>query len=374
MKIYLFNPENDIALAYCGRRFNMSAQVSRLHEDGALLPVWYASDGDAVLASGCHREWCDDVPVRFGLSPCVIERCDGYIGVPWGWSSDAARQLSAAGAVALSPDRLDKIAELSHRRVSIKVMSRLSEMLDFPLPPVPVEAFTLAEVERCLGDGAVYVKAPWSSSGRGVFMVDGMDLNVSRRIESVIRKQGSVLVEKALDKKRDFAMLFHAAEGDVRPLGYSLFFNAAGDAYGGNLLAADDEIESMLVADGAARSSLHAIRDAIAIVLSEIIGDAYDGYLGVDMLVAESGMIAPCVEVNMRMTMGVVAHIWCERFLAPESRGIFRVMRGYMPGGCENVVIRDKRLVSGTVSLTPPPPDGGFAFFVTASERLEDGV
>lgn len=357
MKLYLFNPENDVALVHGRRRFTMSPQVARLHDDGAMLPVWYAGEGDMVLAPGVDSGWLNDMRGSFRLHPEIVESCHASCqGSPWGWSFDAARQLSAAGASVLDENRLEGIAAVSHRRVSIEIMSRLQEALPFRLPPVPVEITTLSELGELVADAPVYVKAPWSSSGRGVFRVTAVDDRVAARVNGIFRRQGSVIVERSLDKKCDFAMLFHTVGGKVEWVGYSLFFNSTGDAYGGNVLASDDMIEDTLVTAGASREHLHAIRSELTGILAGVIDGVYEGYFGVDMLVTTDGMVAPCVELNLRMTMGVVSHILVERHLASGVTGIYRVMHG-LPTGVRTPVVRDHRLVEGTVFLTPPSPD-----------------
>ncbi len=358
MKLYLFNPENDIALVYGRRRFTLSPQVARLHGDGSLLPLWYADEGDMVLSSGVDIGWLNDMRGIFCLHPEVVESCHASCqGSPWGWSFDAARRLSAAGASVLDDKRLDSIASVSHRRVSIEIMSSLRDALSFQLPPVPVEITTISELREIVADAPVYVKAPWSSSGRGVFRVAAVDDRVAARVNGIFRRQGSVILERSLDKKCDFAMLFHSSGGKVEWVGYSLFFNSTGDAYGGNLLADDVMIEDMLVAAGATREHLHAIRSELTGILAGVIDGVYDGYFGVDMLVTTGGMVAPCIELNLRMTMGVVSHILVERHLAPGVTGIYRVMHG-LPTEVRTPVVRNHRLVEGTVFLTPPSPVG----------------
>ncbi len=63
------------------------------------------------------------------------------------------------------------------------------------------------------------------------------------------------------------------------------------------------------------------------------------------------------------MTMGVVAHIWRERFLAPGVNGRLVVDYRRTDGGSQPV-IDNHRLVSGTQSLVVPNAD--FAIYVAA--------
>ena len=49
-KVYLFNPENDIALGYGKNTFSLSPTVQALCRDGAVLPVWYCDRDDSIVA------------------------------------------------------------------------------------------------------------------------------------------------------------------------------------------------------------------------------------------------------------------------------------------------------------------------------------
>lgn len=169
-KAWLFNPENDVALGLApGAHYTMSRPVARLHDDGALLPWWLADEGDVVIASCPDKAWLAKTGSLFMRDVSVSQWADGAEGSPWGWSDDAVRQLVGAGASIPSWVDTEKLRELSHRRITIGIMKRLAER-DFPgIPPIPCEvpdeSGVLDAVKRY---GAVYVKQPWSSSGRGV--------------------------------------------------------------------------------------------------------------------------------------------------------------------------------------------------------------
>lgn len=65
--------------------------------------------------------------------------------------------------------------------------------------------------------------------------------------------------------------------------------------------------------------------------LSALFGGFYHGYLGVDMMIchfpdeAPVYRIHPCVEINLRMNMGVVARLLTDRYLAADAEGVFRI-------------------------------------------------
>lgn len=286
-------------------------------------------------------EFAGGLARSFGLTAQIAPRAQGAEGAPWGWSADAVRQLREAGAQVLPDDAVERLRQLSHRRISREVMERLRAGLTFPLPPSPVECRSLAEVGQELRrHSRIYVKQPWSGSGRGVVAIDALTPRTSAQITGMIARQGCVMTEKALDGVADFAMLFHAADGRVRWEGYSLFYNAHAHAYGGNILLPDSEIERRLVGAGASSQHFGAIVEALERVLTELVAPYYTGWLGVDMLLCGDGVIAPCIEVNLRMTMGVVALELRRRL-------------GDVYDGFTFTASRPARLPAGSVALTP---------------------
>ena len=141
-------------------------------------------------------------------------------------------------------------------------------------------------------------------------------------------------MEPLYRKVKDFAMEFYSA-GDGAPLtfvGYSRFLTDANGSYEGNLLMADEEIEREL-STYVSREALHSVRAMLQELIGERIGADYRGYVGVDMMVCLvkrenqkwDMCLHPCVEINLRMNMGVVAHIFYERYVAKGCRGRFVV-------------------------------------------------
>ena len=53
--LYIFNPEHDLALASGETNYMPPASARRMASELALLPVWYAERGSAVLASSAYN-------------------------------------------------------------------------------------------------------------------------------------------------------------------------------------------------------------------------------------------------------------------------------------------------------------------------------
>ena len=97
------------------------------------------------------------------------------------------------------------------------------------------------------GNYKYVVKAPWSSSGRGIRFVDNeIDQHLSSWVNKTIERQGNIIVEKYNNKVKDFGMEFESdGEGGIRYLGLSLFHTQNG-AYTGNILATEEEKSEMI--------------------------------------------------------------------------------------------------------------------------------
>jgi hypothetical protein len=88
-----------------------------------------------------------------------------------------------------------------------------------------------------------------------------------------------------------------------------------------NRLLPDEQIVQTL-AGYVASETLQAVRLLLQDVLQKMIGTDYAGYLGVDMMICREGenfLVHPCVEINLRMNMGVVARLFYDRYVAGMS-------------------------------------------------------
>lgn len=317
MRIHLFNPENDLALALGCPHYTPPPHAQAIHNAGALLPMWWAVEGDMILAPPSLSGEADRLASRFGLHGAVsADPGSATVALPWGWSLDARRQFIRAGVdESVLPDdaAIARMRSLSHRRMSVEILTRLADGSPVPLETTDAEAVVTMERQH----PGCYVKSPWSGSGRGVFCARSLDDGaLRRRAEGIIHRQGSVMVELGLDKVLDFAALFHSDGSRVEFRGLSVFSTEARGMYSGNIVAPQSYLLSRLAGLIDTDVLMTTIRREEEI-LTELIGPAYRGWMGVDMMVyrdPEGTMrVMPCVELNLRMTMGVAAMMICDR-------------------------------------------------------------
>lgn len=324
--LWLFNPENDGALAAPGRHYTPPAAAVTLHNDGELLPRWLAAPDDAILVGSLSG--APSLVAADGSRPQPVDSYTDFC--PWGWSYHARSQFIAAGvdpARLPTDDCLDALRSLSHRRTTIGINRRLADAFpDAVFPPAPIEITDTA----ALPAPPFCVKLPWSSSGRGVAMVETVNAECLSAINGMIRRQGSVTVETRLDKVLDFAALFHSDGHAVSYRGLSLFEADANGVWQANLVAPEDSLRSRL-AQLLPLDFFDAVCATLATELTALIAPLYRGWLGVDMMIFRDSSpalrLAPCVEINLRMTMGIVAHLLRERpELAPAIPGRFLIL------------------------------------------------
>lgn len=366
--LHLFYPENDLALAAGVANYTAPAAAVALRRAGSDLPLWYAgSPSDAFITAGFNAARYERLQNIFGKLPeAVQEVSGGYAPAPWGWSAASRRLMALYGveeSFLPSDKAIERIRMLSHRRTAAQIGRRLAACMPFPVNPA-VEISDIATLEKFLaGTPQAVLKSPWSSSGRGVVFVN-KDSHAAaiRNASGIIRRQGSVMAEAFYKRAADFAMLFEMdSDGICRHAGMSLFRTAPTGAYIGNVLASDTEIRASLgrYCDTA---HLDAVAAALPAILTDIIGKDYSGPLGVDMLVSDNGDIVPCVEMNLRMTMGHVARRFTDRFMALGCKGLYTVTPATTAGADDDFSVFNGRLCGGSIELCR---SGAFSFRVS---------
>ena len=357
-RLLYFYPENDSALAADLANYTAPEAAQHLRLAGEALPLWYDGAGDRVLLSGINGAWYDRMVADFGITADVFDYdCQGLTPEPWGWSR-AVRSIYAAQGMPAekmpSDADLERIRTLSSRLTSIDLSRHLLAacplMATTRARAVTDEADLARELER---RGSAIVKQPWSSSGRGVMDTRTLPAGQAlRRAAGIIRRQGAVVVEDILSRTADFALLFRADAGRVSFSGVSLFNVNARYGYEGNLVGQQQTLRRILIHYISETQTADMV-EALQGILADMIGDAYTGPLGVDMMATADG---PAVaELNLRNTMGHVCLTLGERLLEPDVLADYRVAPLAGAFTEPEYACRNGRLTAGTLSLTPRP-------------------
>lgn len=182
------------------------------------------------------------------------------------------------------------------------------------------------------------------------------------------------MIERELEKIAEFAMLFTMnRKTGVKFTGYSLF-ETTGDTYSSNLLLPDSEI-LRIVSRLCPTTNLSMLQEQMETIMGNIIGSPvpYEGYFGVDMMIYNDNntpKINPCIEVNMRSTMGVVSWKATSRLLHPESRGRFGLSTSMKTKNSKPAKWINGRLAEGYISLSSPQEE--LQFYIEAEKSRID--
>ncbi len=340
--IFIFNPETDYALALGRARYNPPARIVALRKKLQLTHAKIASPGDVIVVDD------DFKPEAFPDREAIAEiRKKGIITatltdlpeimsaatahslriVPWGWNHSLRAHLQVNGIddkLLKTNEQIDRIRQLSHRSTTIPFQKHLQDSLPHLNVPLAKEFHDLKEaLIFSKQPGGVYFKAPWSSSGRGILYyqhnlspvtsnisTEAKKANLSEKklsewISGFIRRQGSVMGERAFNRKADFATEWWIADANASFMGLSLFNTSSEGRYLGNSNLSQEDIDSFLCSISSDWTP--KVIEAQKSALESLISSSYSGPVGIDMLIDTSGLLNPCVEINLRLTMGMIA-------------------------------------------------------------------
>ena len=400
--IYLFNPEHDLALANGDRHFIAPRNIREMAGDLAALMSIAAPLYERVSPP------CSTVPHP----------------IPWGWDAASAERFKKMGipAEALpTAEALTTLSQHSERGIAHHLLKAFRHT--HPDNVYIGESLIVHSTDElaayAMQHGHILLKAPLSGSGKGLRHVNFNDndndndnsTSALKKVESwanaLIRRHGYLTAEPYYTKVQDFAMEFITDATGCHFIGYSLFVTDSHGRYIGSRLTSDAEIEDTL-ASYVQREALHEVRRWVIAHHSRIIPTAWDTAqhplpFGIDMMVVrtidnsqpttnreqssllelprcEGGKLNyllsivnyqfklhPCVEINLRMNMGIIAHELYRHRLTPDATGTYQIARF-----ADNATLRqfheehtqlhpatyhDGKLSSGYMLLTPITDD-----------------
>lgn len=361
LRLHIFNPEHDIALAHGSPLFTSPRAGRQLRADLGFLPALWAGEESVVWtdqpqeALEAVRRLGLDVPPGLFVDTPSLRRLARQVEAvdPWGWDAALCHHLQRLGVnprILPTAEELEEVRALSHRRTAKELLDSIhhtsltdntiedsikekEEVIETTSKAVELtgEAIELTGEAIEVKDEAALLqqlarwpeavlKAPWSSSGRGVRMVSApVHSSVLQWALGVMRRQGSLMVEPLYHKVADFGMEFSAKADGFTYLGLSLF-DTSGTAYTGNVLANEEEKRTKL-ARYLSPTQIDSLRQLVLNCLEAISPRFRLGPFGIDMMIVrtEDGKtrVHPCVEINFRRTMGHVAIALQQRITTP---------------------------------------------------------
>ena len=283
-QIYIFNPEHDLCIANGDENFVPPRSAVGFAKENIDLSKYL------VRPNKQHRHI-----------------------IPWGWNHALKKRLINEGVdptTIPSEEELQFIRTHSRREFALDVHSRLS-CSDSQIigTDYRIVATNINEIESFVSaNGSAVLKSPLSGSGKGIrFVREKLSESDEGWCRKTIDKQGSVIVEGRFDIIMECAMLFECHHDGIDFIGYSLFESRNG-SYSRNILASNEDIED-IIAGYINRDTFTAIREDLMFILADTLVGHYEGFLGVDQMICQddSPVFVPVSEINLRMTMGLIA-------------------------------------------------------------------
>ncbi len=392
--LHYFNPGNETAVLNDSPYYTLPARPARMQHDLAFLPAWYAAPDDFILTgSALDKSFPDQIKDLPELPRAITRKdiehtpglvCGNQVSL-WGISPQSIHlfeQYNDRYHLNLEiPPWNGHFRELCSRRTAHACLQYLlSEIPEISLREPPEFYESIGSIEKILEQNGfrMLIKAPYSSSGRGLLWVQHpMDRSSRLILQGMLNKQQEVSLEKALDKQTDLAMLFDSnPDGSVRFKGYSVFQTDTKGNYKGNLVASQKQLENLLYSsvDGAL---FKKVEQALIRFFTKYIATIYQGCICVDMLIYRDGngrlCLHPCIEINFRHSMGWLALHLHQNYIAKDVSGDFRIefyknpedlYKNHLEMQSEYpLIIDDKRVVSGYLPLCPVTGENQFTAF-----------
>ena len=236
--IRFFNPGHEAAVLNASKYYQAPTIQVLMRNELAYLPAWYAQAEDSILIENPLPEiFLSEIQEFFNIAKPVI-RSD-LATLPnqtidlWGISPQSIyffEKLNQTHALDWKiPEWKEALRTLGSRWTAHSVLSELiksvpeikSDILPYQFSNLEaLEEFLLQSKEQLL------VKSPYSSSGRGLVWLPPEKIARSEKqiISGMLNKQGSVSVEKVLNKQLDFSLHFEISNDEKTEfIGYSVF-------------------------------------------------------------------------------------------------------------------------------------------------------
>ena len=395
--IYLYNPTCEYAIANGKTSWQPNRILQKMESDLSALPLFFAQIDDFVLVDKIPSLEFIASLKQIGIeTPNFILKTEAiqnqqFINfqknklLPWGWSPAMHKFLSPlkescsvefqqSPVISWKPEH----REITSRKFAAGILNQLitTNHTDFILPIEfsPKICYTKNDIENAIKQwGNIMIKAPWSSSGRGLQTITKTPVHpkVWEKIMGIIKEQGYTLVEPFLNKVLDLALQFELKKGKIEFLGISNFCTNKNGQYEGNHLnGLPGDVEERLLefTDFAVREIRQSLINAIETSEMAIY---YEGVFGVDTLIYADAnnllKINPCLEINVRYTMGLLS-LLLEKLINQNKKAVYRTY--YKPGTSFYVFTKEMEM-KYPLKISDNKIDSGF-FALT--EAVEDSI
>ena len=326
--------------------------LQQMESDLATLPMFFGDSGDTIISenkpstkflNNLHSMGFE-IPNFQSLSEAEVLHDNSLEEIyPWGWSPAAHFILKNLKEKCSQKFKNRPNSEWTdtHRRLYERstALRFLQDLLQNTLTSKFVELHQTGQIVQSISDienllttnNPLVLKAPMSSSGRGVQIIRKSMLNNSNKqwFAGILKQQKYLIAEPYIDKISDLSFQFRInSEQDIDFLGTSFFETNSNGQYQctllnpvfGNLFPGrDKELTELL------EFTAHLLLIALK---GTIYAQLHRGFIGIDAMIFQENdglKIQPCIEVNCRMNMGILA-LQIQQRIHPEASGKFELM------------------------------------------------
>jgi hypothetical protein len=402
--VFYFNPTCELAIANGSFSYMPPRLLRQFENDCSVLPFVFGNPRDFVLTDKIpSRDYIlklsdagFEIPEFCKLDELVSRNDESFDSIiPWGWSPAAhfiLKDLKAKCSQEFQESPVFNWKEehkiLFERKTSLQFLTDFLKQntLDFYIE----KAFSgtivteIAEIEELLKfQASVVLKAPLSSSGRGIQIIRKPTLSNSNRqwVSGILNQQKYLIAEPYLDKIADISFQFRITDkSEPEYLGRSVFETNTNGQYKctfihpeiGNSVFLEMFKETKKMIDITAERLKKALKHSVYAM-------HHRGFIGIDALIYRDILglkIQPCIEINCRMNMGILS-MQIEKKIHQDTTGKYELFYGSR-GEFQNFATkktcefplktRNGKLSSGFLSLVEPDSEKQFGAYMDLME------
>lgn len=355
IKVHYFNPTCELAVANGSFSYMPPLLLQEMERDLSILPFVFGTSSDIVLTENPPTEKFKDFLIRFGFelprfckisdfntitSDTIDELC------PWGWSPAVHFKLKELKERCTASFKHSPIYNWNENHQLLYERSSALNLLSDILKHESSNYFIDQSMKGIIATNsneieafqkkhkAIVLKAPMSSSGRGIQIIRNQHLNTSNKqwISGVLKQQKYLIVEPFLEKIIDLSFQFQIQDdSSINYLGNSFFETSTTGQYKGTLI--HPELAQLLPNEDPFK--INEVIQITANAISQSLKDSvypkyYRGLLGIDAMFFKSSgqtLIQPCIEVNCRENMGILTML-LEQRIHSDAKGKFQLFYG----------------------------------------------
>ena len=354
-KVHYFNPTCELAVANGSFSYMPPILLQEMERDLSILPFVFGTISDIVLTENPPTEKFKNFLTGFGFelpSFCRISDFNATFSdtidelCPWGWSPAVHFKLKELKERCTASFKQSPIYNWNENHQLLYERSSALNLLSDILKHWASNYFIDQSMKGIIVTNSneieafqkkhktIVLKAPMSSSGRGIQIIRNQHLNTSNRqwISGVLKQQKYLIIEPFLEKTIDLSFQFQIQDDfHINYLGNSFFETSTTGQYKGTLihpelnqlLPNEDPLKINEIIQITANAICQALKDSI-------YAKHYRGLLGIDAILFNSSgqtLIQPCIEVNCRRNMGILTML-LEDGIHSDAKGKFQLFYG----------------------------------------------